>query len=143
MKNGTNITQLAGNVGRDDGELGELPGGTPVLNFSLAVNSGCRNKTSGEFKPVTEWFKVAIYGERARRLAPEIIGGTAVRLEGRLHAAGWVGEDGKARVDVTLRVNQFNYVVIYDKNPRSGGDGAGSEAVRSPADDFDDYYQPE
>lgn len=53
-------------LGRD-AELRYTPSGEPVCNLSLAVPYGRRDETG---KQPTEWYKAALWGQRAEKLAP-------------------------------------------------------------------------
>ena len=68
MKKGLNNTEIIGNVGSTDAVLGTTTSGTPVANFSVAVNDSYKGR-DGNKKETTTWFKVSIYGKRARRAA--------------------------------------------------------------------------
>ncbi len=140
MKNGLNRTELIGNVGRDDAELGSLPGGTPVLNFSFAVNNTYKDKKSGEEKQVTDWFRIAVFGERAVKLAPYITSGKTLFLGGRVAAGGWLGDDGKVRTDVILKINQGEGVVKFLDRKTGDKENYFDEEIVAPEDEFDEIY---
>jgi len=136
MKNGLNKTQLIGNVGAEDARLGSLPSGTPVLNFSFAVNESYKERNSNEEKHKTVWYKVAIFNERAKSLAPYITSGKPLFLEGKAGARAWQPKDdsgqpnGDPRADLTLRVDRL---IFLDGNKQTdelggdiGGDGVGA-----------------
>lgn len=106
MKRGLNKTEVIGNVG-EDAVLGQLPSGTPVANFSLAVNDAYKDR-EGNIKETTNWFKVSIFGKRAEGLAKYITKGTSLYLAGRVGTNAWQTEDGQARADLTLVVGQGN-----------------------------------
>ncbi len=135
MKRGLNKTQLIGNVGREDAQLGSLPSGTPVLNFSLAVNDYYKDKQSGEDRQTTEWFKIAIFGERAKSLAPYITSGKPLYLEGKVGVNGWNGEDGSARADLTLKVKELLFLDGSKQTEDLGGAVDGEGVAFGGADD--------
>lgn len=116
MKKGLNKTELIGNVGREDAVLGTIPGSnTSVLNFSFAVNDSYRDR-NGEEHQSTDWFKVAIFGERAVTLAPYITGGKPLYLEGKIDAKAWQpkNEDqspkGDPKASLVLRVKELLFL---------------------------------
>lgn len=135
MKRGLNKTEIIGNVGRDDGQLGALPDGTPVLNFSLAVNGISTDKQTGEEQQTTQWFKIAIFGERARKLAPSITSGIPLYLQGRISTTAWNGEDGSAKADLTLRVNELLFLDSAMKRGDSDESTIDGEALETESDD--------
>lgn len=96
-------TELVGNVGAEDAKLGTLPSGTPVANFSLAVNESYKPR-NGERKDITTWYKVSIFGKRAEALAPYITSGKTLLLAGRAGAEGWVTEKNEVKTNLTLTV---------------------------------------
>ena len=84
---------FTGKVGRD-AELKTSKHGKPWLSFSVAVD-----ETSEE---ATTWVRVAVFGELATRLHPELKKGTEVYCEGRLKLESWTGKDGRERTGLSV-----------------------------------------
>lgn len=81
-----------GRLGRD-AELREMPNGDPVLNFSLAVNTGTRDQ------PGTMWFDCALFGKRGQALHQFLTKGKAVGITGKLSTKE---KDNKVYVRLTV-----------------------------------------
>ncbi len=92
---------LIGNLG-SDAELRYTADGTPVANFSLAVNRRW-TKDDGSHADETTWFRVTVWRKQAESLSPYLKKGRQVMVIGRVSARGYVGTDGspRASLDVT------------------------------------------
>jgi single-strand DNA-binding protein len=116
----------SGYVGKD-AECRFTPAGKPVTNFPLAVDIGY-----GDSKGVL-WFRVAVWGERAVKLAPHIVKGTLMWVTGELSEPRiYQGRDGESRVSLDLRASDVAF--LSSKGERQaeemGGDGdTGEETV--------------
>jgi single stranded DNA-binding protein len=77
-------------------ELRYLANGTPLLTFSAAVQD--RRAKDGE----TQWVKVALFGEKAEALAPQLAKGSECYVEGRAKASAWLGRDDAPRASLEL-----------------------------------------
>ena len=117
---------ITGNVG-SDAEVRQAGNGT-VCNFSVACNEKGRNGEADK----TTWYRCAVWGRRGEALAPYIRKGTKVTASGRLSLRVYTGNDGQARVDATVNVDEidfFNTERVEQAAPeprreeqRSGGD---------------------
>lgn len=76
MPNFANV-QLMGHLGQDpeSSYIGE----TPVLRFSLAVNTGFKEKKT------TSWYRCAMFGTRAKAVAPMLSKGSRSCFGGTVH----------------------------------------------------------
>lgn len=120
---------FAGRLGAD-AELGATPDGTPVVNFSLAVDT---KRKGGE--KTTMWVKGRIWRERAEKVHRYLKKGTFLVISGYPHTEAWIDKtDGKARSQIVLDVTELTF----------GGGGDREEAQASshgrvqPSGDFDD-----
>lgn len=66
--------------------------GKAMVTFSLAVEDS--KKAEGAD---TEWLKVVIFGELAETLAPRLLKGAHVYIEGRTKLNRWAAADGSER----------------------------------------------
>lgn len=104
MKKGLNRTEMIGNVGAEDAKSGITGSGTPVVNFSLAVNDSYKDR-AGTVKESTTWVKVSIYGRRAEALAPYIKSGIPLFLGGRVSVGkAWESQKDGWKSDLVLTV---------------------------------------
>lgn len=113
-----NHATFIGHLGRDP-ELRYTPQGTPVCDFSIAVNN--RKKVDGEWKDEPMWIKVHVWGKQAETAAQFLEKGRSVLVDGRLDVEQWKDRDGKDRWNLVLHANQTTFL----------GDGKSSSGERS------------
>ena len=77
-----NRVQLIGNLGKDP-ETKELPSGSKVCGFSLAVTRRWKD-AEGETKEATDWFNVEAWGRLGEICQTYLHKGQLVYIEGRL-----------------------------------------------------------
>ena len=87
---------LTGRIGQD-AELKYLPTGNALATFSVAADDAKK----GDDAP-TEWVRVTVWGEVAEELAPRLVKGTRVYVEGRLKLEQWQAKDGAQRSALKL-----------------------------------------
>lgn len=110
-----NTGNFAGYIGRD-AELKAGPSGDPVANFSIAVNTGTKEK------PSTLWVDCALWGKRADALAQYLTKGQFVAVTGDINCRAWIGKDGHAGCAITLRVDKLTFGG-QSKNAEGNGNG--------------------
>lgn len=105
MGRGLNKVMIIGNVGRDP-QLRYTPEGTPVVNFSVAVD---RQWTTpdGERREATEWFNVVAWRELAEICNQLLNKGQQVFVEGSLQTRSWEDQDGHRHYRVELVADQM------------------------------------
>jgi single-strand DNA-binding protein len=118
----------AGRLGKD-GELRSTQQGDKVLSFSVAVNVR---------KDQTAWVNCAIWGDRAEKLAPYLVKGTAVSIIGHGSVRQYES-NGKAGASLECRVSELTLLgggksddTPTDREQKRGGGPA------RPAQDLDD-----
>jgi len=93
-----NVLSAIGNLPRD-AELRFLPDSTPVLSFSLALNSGFGEKAQ------TDWLDCSLFGKRGESLAPILLKGTKVGVTGEFSTGKYPDKTtGAERTTLRLRV---------------------------------------
>ena len=97
---GLNKVQIIGNLGRDP-ELRFTQGGTPVCNFTIAVNDSWQNR-DGEQREHTEWFRVVAWARLAEISNEYLRRGRQVYVEGRLQTREWQDREGNDRTTTEL-----------------------------------------
>ena len=121
------VITLAGHVGREP-NLKDV-NGTPVLEFSVAVND--RNQNA-------DWYRCAIWGSRGEKLAPHIGKGSAVIVTGQLTPRTYTGKEGQERMSLDVRVDQFAFAgPPPDKQAKPKQDQVGWSGLAGPASDDD------
>lgn len=119
MSRGFSRVVLVGNLGKDP-EMRYSQNGTPVTNFSIAVNRR-RRGPDGNFVDETDWYRVSLFRRDAETAAEYLKKGTKVLVEGQLQIRNYTGQDGIERTSV--EVNGDNFVILTPRDEMSGGGG--------------------
>jgi single-strand DNA-binding protein len=82
---------LVGRLGKD-AESKFTPNGTSVATFSVATSWRQKDPQTGEWKDQTDWHNIVFW--RSENVAPYLLKGTQVYIEGRLHTRSYE-KDGK------------------------------------------------
>jgi single-strand DNA-binding protein len=82
---------LVGRLGKD-AESKFTPNGTSVATFSIATSWRQKDQQTGEWKDQTDWHNIVFW--RSENVAPYLLKGTQVYIEGRLHTRSYE-KDGK------------------------------------------------
>ena len=90
---GLNHVILIGNLTKDP-ELRYTPDGTPVVNFTIAVNRFSRNLKD---KETVDFIPVVVWRERAERCSEYLTKGSQVAVDGRLQIRSYEDKDGIKR----------------------------------------------
>lgn len=97
-----NVCALTGNLTADP-EIRYTPKGTPVCDFTLAVNTGFGDNQKTSFIGMTSWGKVA---ENMQKYLGK---GSKVSVHGRISQESWESE-GKKRSKTKVIVEQLNFL---------------------------------
>ena len=127
-----NRVQIIGNLGRDP-EMRFTQGGTPVANFSVAVNENWQTR-DGQQQEHTEWFRVVAWTRLAEIANEYLRRGTLVFVEGNLRSREWQDREGNNRTSVELIARDFLMLSGRDEGvqrddydgQRDGGQSGGS-----------------
>jgi single-strand DNA-binding protein len=87
-----NKVTLLGRLGKD-AESKFTPSGISVASFSIATSWRSKDKTSGEWKEHTDWHNIVYW--RAENVAPYLLKGTQIYLEGRLQTRNYENREGR------------------------------------------------
>jgi single-strand DNA-binding protein len=136
MVRGLNKIQVIGNLGRDP-EMRFTPGGSPVTQFSVAVNRR-RRGTDGQMAEETEWFRVVCW-ERLAEIADQYLKkGMPVYVEGRLQTRRFTGNDGQERTSVEIVANDLVMLSGREDGSAPPPDSAPTRSTESEEEDFDE-----
>jgi single-strand DNA-binding protein len=127
-----NKVLLMGNLTRDP-ELRVTPKGTPICQFSLAINRQFKME-SGESREEVIYVDVEAWGKQGETIAKYCTKGRPLYVEGRLRLDQWEDKNTKekrSRMKVVLEQFQF----LGDS--RGGAAGAGGGGAAAPASEFD------
>lgn len=89
-----------------DAKVATLKDSKQVVNFTVAVNDGYKNK-SGEWVALTEYFRCAYW--RSAKVAPALTKGRLVEITGRPNATAWIGQDGEAKANLNFRAAEIRF----------------------------------
>lgn len=119
-----NKVLLMGNLTRDP-ELRVTPKGTPICQFSLAINRQFKME-SGETREEVIYVDVEAWGKQGETIAKYMVKGRPLYVEGRLRLDQWEDKNTKekrSRMKVVLEQFQF----LGDS--RTGPSGVGGAPV--------------
>lgn len=106
---GYNKVILMGNLTRDP-ELKQLPSGSDVINFSIAVSRKYKTK-AGEQKEETAFVDCAAFGGVAGVINNFFSKGKPILVEGRLRQEQWEDKStGQKRSKLSVTVDSFEFV---------------------------------
>jgi len=112
---------LIGRLGKD-AESKFTPSGTSVATFSIATSWRQKDQQTGEWKEHTDWHNIVLW--RAENVAPYLVKGTQVYVEGRLQTRNYENKEGR-KVYVTEVVAE-ELILLGGKG--GGGDSAGDSS---------------
>jgi single-strand DNA-binding protein len=108
---------LIGRLGKD-AESKFTQSGTSVATFSIATSWRQKDQQTGEWKEHTDWHNIVFW--RAENVAPYLIKGTQVYIEGRLQTRNYENKEGR-KVYVTEVVAEELILL----GGRQGGESSG------------------
>jgi single-strand DNA-binding protein len=97
---------LMGRLTRDP-ELRHTTTGTPVANFSIAVDRDFRDRTTGERS--TDFLDVVVWRQTAEFVAQNFTKGRMIVVEGRIQTRSWTANDGTKRTAVEVVADQVYF----------------------------------
>ena len=126
---------LMGHLTRDP-EGAQLPSGTSVTEFSLAVNRRWKD-AQGNPREEVLFIECTAFGKLADALAKYLTKGKPIHIEGHLKLDSWEAQDGTKRSKVRVIVEQFRFVDSGRANP----DQSSAEKT-NPAEESNDDPTP-
>lgn len=126
-----NKVYLVGNLTRGP-ESRDLPSGTKLASFGLAVNRTYR-KADGEEVEETTFVDIDAFGRSAENILKYCKKGDPLMVEGRLRFQSWETEAGDKRSKLTVMLETFQFL------PRSGGSDSAGGSGAPQADDPDPF----
>ena len=126
-----NKVLLMGNLTRDP-ELRVTPKGTPICQFSLAINRTFKME-SGETREEVTYIDIEAWGKQGETIAKYVTKGRPLYVEGRLRLDQWedkTTKEKRSRMKVVLENFQF-----LGDSRGGGGGGGGASAASEPGID--------
>lgn len=115
-----NSVSIAGRLTRD-AELKQA-GYTTICEFSIAVNEKRKNRNTDEWEDVPNFFDVTMFGKYAEAVAPRLLKGTKVFVDGKLHYSTWQAQDGSKRSRVSVYADTVE--TASQSSAQNGAQGA-------------------
>ena len=113
-----------------DPEMRFLPTtGTPVVNLSLAVGSGRKDKSGNE---ITDFIPVRSYGKTAENCSNYLSKGSLIAVQGSMKVDKYVKEDGEKRTFAYVNANRIQFLSTK-KNENNPSIDATDENIFNPA----------
>lgn len=108
-----NLVVLIGRLTRDP-DLKYLPStGTPVANFTLAVDKELskdkRAKLEAAGKPTADFINIVAWGKQAENCVNYLAKGRLVAIQGRIQSRSWETENGR-RYATEVVANQVQFL---------------------------------
>lgn len=103
---GLNSVTLGGNLAQDS-QLKVTQSGSPVLSFTVCVNS--TKRVGDEYEDEPNFVDCVIYGHRAESVARYLTKGTYAALTGRIHQSRWQTRDGQGRSKLEVIVSEIHF----------------------------------
>lgn len=94
-----NVVSIIGRLTKDS-EFRIANNGTPVSNFSIAVNR--RRRNGEEWTDEVNFFDVVFMGKGAERINQFLLKGRQIAIVGELHQRQWVTAEGEKRSSVEI-----------------------------------------
>ena len=98
---------ITGHIGKVEEIKFLTNGGTPVLRFSLCVNTGFGDKKTAS------WYDCSYFGDRATKVAQFLGKGKPITVVGEPSIRKWE-KDGKAGTAVSVRVSEIVFLGSRD-----------------------------
>lgn len=110
-----NKVMLMGNLTRDP-EIKYTTSGKAVASFSIAINSGTKEK------PQVDYFDCEAWDKTAELCSQYLAKGSGVFIEGRLKQDRWEDERGQKRSRVKIVCNSVQFLGKSEKKEEQGQD---------------------
>jgi len=116
---GVNKVILVGNLGQDP-EIRYQPSGGAVASLSIATSESWRDKQTGEYKELTEWHRVVLFGKLAEVAGEYLRKGSQVYIEGKLRTRKWQDQSGQEKYTTEVVVNVGGVMQMLGGKQESG-----------------------
>lgn len=110
-----------------DPEVRQTSNGTPVTNFTIAINRKYKS-TAGELKEDTTYVGVVAWQKLAELCKQFLAKGRAVLVEGKMQNRSWETEDGQKRSTLEIRADRIEFL---DRESRSDNTGSSAEVTEN------------
>lgn len=115
-----NSVSLSGNLARDP-EI-KTSGSTIICSFCIVVDDNVKNRSTGEWERVPNFFDVTVFGRYGDAVAQRLHKGAKVFVDGKLHYSTWQAQDGSKRSRVSVYADTVE--TASQPNAQNGVQGA-------------------
>lgn len=122
---------ISGNLTRDAEER-RTQSGMAIASFGVAVNERRKNNQTGEWEDYPNFVDCSMFGNRAEKLAPYLVKGTKVAIEGKLRYSQWE-RDGQKRSKLEVIADEIELM--------SKGQSAQAPKAQGAVDASPVYYE--
>ena len=122
---GVNAVTLMGNTGGDP-EVKYTTDGNAVTTFNIAISEKFKNKSSGELKERTDWFKVVCFSQLAETIGKWVGKGDKLLVWGSLRKREWTTPEGDKRSSIEVVANRIDFINLKRKEGASDDGSPGS-----------------
>jgi len=131
---GLNRVMLIGRIGKEPDTF-SFEDGTKKISFSLATTESYRDKSTGEWKDITDWHNVVAYRYLAER---NLAKGDLIYVEGKIKTRKYTDKDGNNRYLTEVVAERFNMLSRYqpsEGNYQTGGQKQEENQASPPKND--------
>jgi len=111
-----NSVVVSGNLTRDP-EV-RMAGTTPVCILGIAVNGSRKNKETGEWEDIPNFFDVIVWGSRGEFWGRNLSKGDKVVVFGKLKWSSWKTPDGQNRSKVEIVADDIESMMPKQDRPK-------------------------
>ena len=122
---GLNRVMLIGRIGKEPDTFA-FEDGTKKISFSLATTESYRDKSTGEWKDITDWHNIVAYRYLAER---NVAKGDLIYVEGKIKTRKYTDKDGNNRYLTEVVAERFNMLSRYQ--PSEGNYQGGGQKTTS------------
>ena len=119
---GLNKVILIGRIGKDPDTF-QFDDGTKKISFSLATTESYRDKTSNDWKDITEWHNIVGYRYLAEK---NVAKGDLIYVEGKIKSRKYKDRDGNERYMTEIIAEKLNMLSRYQ-----AGEGRSQNAYQT------------
>ncbi|MCF6170194.1 MAG: single-stranded DNA-binding protein [Bacteroidales bacterium] len=123
---GLNRVILVGRIGKEP-ETYSFEDGTKKISFSLATTESYRDKSTGEWKDITDWHNIVGYRYLAER---NLAKGDLIYVEGKIKTRKYTDKEGNNRYLTEIVAERFNMLSKYQ--PSEGNYPGGGQKPAAP-----------
>jgi single-strand DNA-binding protein len=116
-----------GRLGQDP-DIRYTPSGAAVANFSVASDSGYKDK-NGQWVEKTEWTRCVAWNKTAESIGEYLRKGSMVHITGRLETRKWDDKEGVTRYTTEVVISRIRFLADYG---RADGASQGQGQSRRP-----------